>query len=99
MKITKSQLKQLIKEELESVLSEADENKYMIFGPTIRDMSKFGMCIYTLKLVNIELGTPVEGTGGHKAKTCEEAKQKAEKALNAAVVKLGLDISKIKRKQ
>ena len=97
MKITKSQLKRIIKEELESVLSEQEEQKYAL---RITDMNLMGS--YVVNLTLYTAGLDGSGAGGvaaaggknstTKGITKEQAYQEALAALVKNIKKKGVNV-------
>jgi len=97
MKITKSQLKQIIKEELESVLIEQEEQKYAL---RLTDMNLMGTYVVNLHLLTT--GADGRGAGGgviatgrnstSKGITKEQAYQEALAALVKDMKKKGINV-------
>ena len=94
MKISKSKIKQIVKEELESVLNEANEEKYRLIIPKV--ICLMGQCQQPgMRVVELEPGTIVAAAKG-RAKTAEEANKIAHAALAKKLAAKGLNIKKIK---
>mgnify|MGYP004454854263 CR=1 FL=1 len=97
VKITKSQLKRIIKEELEGVLSEQEEQKYAL---RITDMNLMGS--YVVNLILYTGGLDGKGAGGvlvaagknstTKGITKEQAYQEALAALVKNIKKKGVNV-------
>ena len=88
MKITKSQLKQLIKEELESVLSEQEEQKYRLIMGQAFCMG--AQCMATMRVAHLETSKIAAASKG-MGKTKEEAEQAAKVELAKKLQDIGLD--------
>ena len=92
MEITKSQLKQIIKEELESVLSEEEEQKYrLIMNPAFCFR---GQCVAAMRVVELKPNEIIASSKG-SGKTKEEAMQVARADLATKLQAKGLDLNKI----
>ena len=92
MKITKSQLKQIIKEELESVLSEQEEqNHRLIIG---KAFCMGPQCMATMRVVHLQT-TKIAAASKGMGKTKEEAMQAAKADLAKKLQAKGLDLNKI----
>ena len=92
MKITKSQLKQIIKEELGSVLSEQEEQKYRLIMGQAFCMG--AQCMATMRVVELETSKIIASSKG-QGKTKEEAMQVAKADLAKKLQVKGLDLNKI----
>jgi len=91
MKITKSKLRQIIKEELESVLSEQEEQKYrLVMGQAFC----MGQCMATMRVVELETSKIIASSKG-QGKTKEEAMQAAKADLAKKLQAEGLDLNEI----
>jgi len=92
MKIKKSTLKRLIKEELENVLNEQKEQKYrLMIG---RAFCMGPKCMATMRVVHLETSEIAAAAKG-MGKTKEEAMQVAKANLAKRLQAKGLDINKI----
>ena len=92
MKITKSQLKEIIEEELESILSEQEEQKYRLIIPQAFCFQ--AQCMATMRVIELETGVIVTASKG-PGKTKEEAMQVAKANLAKKLQAKGLDMNKI----
>ena len=92
MKITKSQLKRIIKEELESVLNEQEEQKYRLIMGKVFCMGP--QCMATMRVTHLETSEIAASSKG-MGKTKEEAVQNAKVDLAKKLQAKGLDLNKI----
>ena len=92
MKISKSKLKQIIKEELENILNEENEEKYRLIVPG--PLCLMGKCRQDLRVVELATSTVVAAAAG-QGKTKEEAHAAAYAKLTKILAEKGLDIKKI----
>jgi dsRNA-specific ribonuclease len=92
MKITKSQLKQIIKEELESVLAEQEEQKYRLI--IVPGFCMGGQCVAHMKVIHLET-SKITAIAEGQGKTKEEALQAAKVNLIKKLQAKGLDLNKI----
>jgi len=93
MKLTKSKLQQIIKEEVNNILEEQKEKGYrLIIGAAFC----MGPCVATMRVVEAKTSKVVAASKG-KGKTKEEAFKIAKIQLVKQLSKLGLDINKIPR--
>ena len=93
MKLTKSKLEQLVKEELENVLYEQEEQKYRL---TSRAFCRGGQCRGDARIINVAEGSTVFLAASGMGKTKEEAMLNAKTKLTNKLKAKGLDINKIK---
>ncbi len=92
MKITNLQLKQIIKEEIEGLLSEEEEqNHRLIIGQAF---CMGPQCVATMRIVHLQTSKIVAASKG-VAKTKEEAMQIAKGDLAKKLQTKGLDLNKI----
>jgi|1_EtaG_2_1085319.scaffolds.fasta_scaffold00108_13 hypothetical protein len=92
MKISKSKLKQIIKEELENILNEENEEKYRLIAPA--PFCLMGKCRQDLRVVELATSEVTAAAAG-QGKTKEEAYATAYAKLTKILAEKGLDIKKI----